>query len=131
MQITLCKNRFTALSLDDEESDLEAVNDETVKETPKVGKRRHGDNSNVSMPTRRKNARMREGINDHMIPLNNQSTVKVTMVGDSQLKRLKPKKLSYQHHTVDIWAISGMNIQQAANNSGKCDSSHHHNLCRY
>ena len=45
------------------------------------------------------------------------------MIGDSQLKRLQPEKLSNRHHTVDIRAFSGMQIQQGANNLGKCDSN--------
>ena len=45
------------------------------------------------------------------------------MVGNSQLKRLQPEKLSNRHHTVDIRAFSGMKIQQAASKLGKCDSN--------
>ena len=48
--IPFCKNGFAALSLDDEESDLKVLNDETEKEIPKVGKE-DGVNLNISMPT--------------------------------------------------------------------------------
>ena len=72
MQIASSKNRFAALSLDDEESDLEILNDETERETPKGGKGRNGVNSNVSIPTGRKKARTQESMNDHMNSLNNQ-----------------------------------------------------------
>ena len=123
MQIASSKNRFAALSLDDEESDLEMLNDETERETSKGGKERNGVNWNVSIPTGRKKARTHESMNDHMNSLNNQSKVKVTTIGDSQLKRLQSEKFSKKHHTVDIRAFSGMKIQQAANNLGKCDSN--------
>ena len=48
--------------------------------------------------------------------------VKITIVGDSQLKRLDETKLSNHHHQVKIVAKSGSRIRQATQQVGKSDS---------
>ena len=48
--------------------------------------------------------------------------VKITIVGDSQLKRLDETKLSNHHHQVEIIAKGGSRIRQATQQVGKSES---------
>ena len=48
--------------------------------------------------------------------------MKVTIVGDSQVKRLDQEKLCNQYRDVEILGQSGMRIKQAAAKTGKTDS---------
>ena len=49
--------------------------------------------------------------------------VKITIVGDSQLKRLDETKLSNHHHQVEIIAKGGSRIRQATQQVGKSESN--------
>ena len=123
-QKTSCENRFAVLSIDDEESYPEVLNDQNEMQNPKGGQKKHNVNLNVNLSTERKSARKQKSMNDTTTnSLDNRAKVKVTMIGDSQLKRLQPEKLCNNHHTVDIRAFGGMKIQQAAKKLGKCDSN--------
>ena len=53
---------------------------------------------------------------------NNRKKLKVTIVGDSQVKRLDQEKLCNQYRDVEILGQSGMRIKQAAAKTGKTDS---------
>ena len=53
---------------------------------------------------------------------NNKKKLKVTIVGDSQVKRLDQEKLCNQYRDVEILGQSGMRIKQAAAKTGKTDS---------
>ena len=123
-QKTSCENRFAVLSIDDDESDPEVLNDQKEKKNPRGGQKKNNVNLNEKQSTERKSARKQKSTGDTTTnSLDNRAKVKVTMIGDSQLKRLQPEKLCNNHHTVDIRAFGGMKIQQAAKKLGKCDSN--------
>ena len=100
------------------------MNDQKEKQNPRGGQKKNNVHLNENQPTERKSARKQKSTDDTTTnSLDNRAKVKVTMIGDSQLKRLQPEKLCNNQYTVDIRAFGGMKIQQAAKKLGKCDSN--------
>ena len=68
------------------------ADDQKEMQNPKGGQKKHNFNLNENQSTERKSARKQKSMNDTATnSLDNRAKVKVTTIGDSQLKRLQPE----------------------------------------